>query len=68
MNKGICEKCEENAKNKTFDPFCYNIGPPKDKRVIKQGGFLYRRTGMCWFALTGKIYWKEIGKDVNKEE
>ena len=65
MNKIYCEKYEECSKNKTFDPFCYYIGPPKDERVIRQGGFLYRRTGTCWYALTGKIWWKEIGKDVD---
>ena len=66
MNKIDCDKYEECLKNKSFDPFCYRIGPPKDKRVVNQGGFLYRRSGLCWYTFTGRIWWKEIGRADDK--
>ena len=66
MNKVNCDKYDECLKCREFDPFCYRIGPPKDRRVVDRGGFLYRRSGTCWEGVTGKIYWMEIGKNDKK--
>jgi len=67
MSKVNCDKYEECLKCREFDPFCYRIGPPKDRRIVDRGGFLYRRSGTCWEGVTGKIYWMEIGKNDKKE-
>lgn len=66
MNKVNCDKYEECLKDRSFDPFCYRIGPPKDRRIVDRGGFLHRRSSECWYVLTGKIWWREIGKNDKK--
>ncbi len=58
-----CDKYKECLENKSFDPFCYKLGPSEDKRFRTERGFKFQRSGLCWTILTGKVYWREVKKD-----